>query len=91
MNIKPLHDKVVCIRDPHPDQTPGGILIPATAQTKMLIAQVLAVGDGIEHSEIQPGVKIAVGKYRGTEMVVDDREVLIVDEEDILGIVLEES
>jgi chaperonin GroES len=72
----------------------GGIVIPDTAKEKPIQGEVMAVGTGkiLEDGKVRPldvkvGDKVLFGKYAGTEVKVDDKEVLVLREEDIMGVV----
>jgi len=93
MNFKPLHDRVVVKRIDTDDKSAGGIIIPDTAKEKPSEGEVLAVGPG-ETSEdgkfkpmnVKKGDKILFGKWSGTEVKLNDQDVLIMKESDIMGI-----
>jgi chaperonin GroES len=94
MKIKPLHDRVVVRRIEEEARTPGGVIIPDTAQEKPMQGEVLAVGPGARDEagkRIQPDVKagdtILFGKWWGTEVKIDGEELLIMKESDIMGII----
>jgi chaperonin GroES len=72
----------------------GGIVIPDTAKEKPIQGEVMAVGSGkvLEDGKVRPvdvkvGDKVLFGKYSGTEVRIDDKEVLVLREEDIMGVV----
>jgi len=94
MKLKPLGDRVLVERLEVQEQVKGGIIIPDTAKEKPQEGKVIAVGSGkrLENGEIKPldvkeGDKILFGKYAGTEVKLDDKEYLIMREDDILGII----
>jgi chaperonin GroES len=94
MKIKPLRDRVIVRRLGEEEKTKGGIIIPDTAKEKPQEGEVIAVGSGkiledgkVVPLEIKKGDKILFGKYSGTEVKVDGEELLMMREEDILGIV----
>ncbi len=94
MKIKPLHDRVVVKRVEEKQTTKGGIIIPDTAKEKPVKGKVIAAGQGrvLENGtkvplQVKAGDTILFGKYSGTEIKVEDEELLIMREEDILGIV----
>lgn len=94
MKLKPLGDRVLVERLDVQEQVKGGIIIPDTAKEKPQEGKVIAVGSGkrLENGEVKPldvkeGDKILFGKYAGTEVKVDDKEYLIMREDDILGII----
>lgn len=94
MKIRPLHDRVIVRRMEEERTTAGGIVIPDTATEKPMEGEVIAVGNGkiTDSGEVRPldvkaGDKILFGKYSGTEVKVDGEELLVMKEEDIMGIV----
>lgn len=94
VNIRPLHDRVIVRRLEEERKTAGGIVIPDTAKEKPIQGEVVAVGKGkiLENGEIRPldvkpGDKILFGKYSGTEVKIGTEELLVMREEDIMGIV----
>src|SRR3546814_13366378 len=93
MKFRPLHDRVVIRRIEEDEKTAGGIIIPDTAKEKPSQGEVVAVGPGArnEKSEtIAPDVKVGdvvlYGKWAGTEVKIDGKELLIMKESDILGV-----
>ncbi len=93
MKFRPLHDRVVVEPLEQEEKTAGGIIVPDTAQEKPMQGKVVAVGPGArgEDGTLQPpDVKkddtILYGKYSGTEVKIDDKELLIMRESDIMGI-----
>lgn len=94
VNIRPLHDRVIVRRLEEERKTPGGIVIPDTAKEKPIQGEVVAVGKGkvMEDGKVRPldvkvGDKILFGKYSGTEVKVGADELLVMREEDIVGVV----
>ena len=94
MNLKPLHDRVLVERVNSEDKTKGGIIIPDTAQEKPMEGKVLAVGGGARNEngqvvalDVKKGDKILFGKWSGTEVKIDGKELLIMKESDIMGII----
>ena len=94
MKIQPLYDRIMVEVLEAKEKTKGGILLPDTAQEKPQEAKVIAVGDGKVSDDgkaiplkVKAGDKVLFGKYSGTEITVDDKEYLILKEEDILAIV----
>jgi chaperonin GroES len=92
--IRPLHDRVIVRRLEEERKTAGGIVIPDTAKEKPVSGEVIAVGSGkiLEDGKVRPldvkvGDKILYGKYSGTEIKVGDEELLVLREEDIMGVV----
>ncbi len=93
MNIRPLQDRVVVKRMPEETTSAGGIVIPDSATEKPSRGEVLAVGNGkvnnngdVRPLDVKAGDQVLFGKYAGTEVKVDGEEVLIMREEDILGV-----
>ncbi|MDP8248281.1 MAG: co-chaperone GroES [Candidatus Tritonobacter lacicola] len=93
MKIKPLGDRLLVRRLEAKEEKKGGIIIPDTAKEKPMEAEVVEVGTGkIDDSgkkvpfEVKKGDRILIGKYSGTDVVVDDKEYLILREEDVLAI-----
>ena len=94
MNIRPLHDRVVVRRKEEETTTPGGIVLPGTATEKPVQGEVLAAGHGkiLESGQVRPldvkvGDTVLFGKYSGTEVKVNGEEVLVMREEDIMGVI----
>ena len=94
MNIRPLHDRVVIRRVEDEKTSPGGIVIPDSAAEKPMQGEVLAVGNGkiLDTGEqrgldVKVGDKVLFGKYSGTEVKVDGEEVLVMREDDIMGVI----
>ncbi len=94
MKLRPLHDRVIIKRVEEERTTPGGIVIPDSATEKPIRGEVLAVGNGkiLENGEqraldVKVGDKVLFGKYSGTEVKVDDEEVLVMREDDIMAVV----
>jgi chaperonin GroES len=94
MNIRPLNDRVVVRRRPEERTTPGGIVIPDTATEKPIQGEVLAVGKGkrLDNGDLRPldlkvGDRVLFGKYSGTEVKVGGEEVVVMREDDIMGVI----
>ncbi|HEY4707221.1 MAG TPA: co-chaperone GroES [Thermodesulfobacteriota bacterium] len=93
MKIRPLHDRVIVRRLEEQEKTKGGIIIPESAKETPAEGKVVAVGPGKkEDGKIEPmGVKvndtIIFSKYAGTEIKVEGEDLLIMREEDILGVI----
>jgi chaperonin GroES len=92
--IRPLHDRVIVRRLEEERKTAGGIVIPDSAKEKPIQGEVIAVGTGkiLEDGKVRPldvkvGDKILFGKYSGTEVKIGDEELLVMREEDIMGVV----
>ena len=93
MKIRPLHDRILVERLEEKEVKKGGIIIPDTAKEKPQEAKVIAVGNGKVGEngkkialDVKAGDKILFGKYSGSEVKIDDKEYLILREEDILAI-----
>jgi len=94
MNVRPLHDRVLARRIDEKEKTAGGLFIPDAAKEKPLEALVIAVGNGkvLESGAVKPltvkaGDEVLIGKYSGAEVKLDDKDHIILREEDILGII----
>jgi chaperonin GroES len=94
VKIRPLHDRVIVRRLEEERKTAGGIVIPDTAKEKPVQGEVIAVGKGkiledgsVRPLDVKPGDKILFGKYSGTEVKVGNEELLVMREEDIMGVV----
>jgi chaperonin GroES len=93
--IKPLHDRVIVRRlDENSNQTAGGLFIPDSAKEKPQEGEVIAAGDGKykENGErqaldVKKGDRVLFGKYSGSEIKIDGEELLIMREDEILGII----
>jgi chaperonin GroES len=94
MNIRPLHDRVIVRRMEEERTSPGGIVLPDAATEKPIQGEVLAVGSGkisdkgdVRPLDVKVGDKILFGKYSGTEVKIGGEEVLVLREEDIMGVI----
>jgi chaperonin GroES len=94
MKFRPLGDRVVVRRVKEDQKTPGGIIIPDTAQEKPQEGEIIAVGPGALDDkgkrvvpEVKPGDRVLFGKWSGTEVKLDGEELLIMKESDIMGII----
>lgn len=95
MAIRPLHDRVLVRRLESDKKTPGGIVIPDTAAEKPMEGEVVSVGNGklldngeLRALEVKAGDKILFGKYSGTEVKVGGEELIVMREDDIMGVVV---
>ncbi len=93
MNIRPLHDRVIVKRTEEERTTAGGIVIPDTAAEKPIRGEIMAAGKGkiLENGDVRPldvkvGDKVLFGKYSGTEVKVNGQDLLVMREEDIMGV-----
>ncbi|MGF1565817.1 MAG: co-chaperone GroES [Flavobacteriales bacterium] len=88
VNVKPLADRVLVEPMPAEEKTAGGIIIPDTAKEKPQRGKVIAVGDGKkdEPMTVNVGDTVLYGKYAGTELSIEGKELLIMRESDIFAI-----
>lgn len=93
MKFRPLHDRVVVERIEEDQKTAGGIIIPDSAAEKPQTGKVVAVGPGARDEsgklielDVKSGDKVLFGKWSGTEVKLDGKEVLIMKESDIMGV-----
>ena len=93
MKFRPLHDRVVVRRIEGEEKTKGGIIIPDTAKEKPQEGEVIAVGPGardesgkVQALDVQVGDRILFGKWSGTEVKLNNEELLIMKESDIMGV-----
>lgn len=93
MKLKPLHDRILVERIEEEEEPRGGIVIPDTAKEKPQEGKVVAVGEGkvLDSGQtlkmsLKKGDRILFGKYSGNEVKIDDRDYLIMREEDVLGV-----
>jgi chaperonin GroES len=94
MNFRPLHDRVLVEPLDAEETTAGGIIIPDTAQEKPQEGKVLAVGKGIQDDDgeyrsldVKAGDRVLYGKYSGTEVKIDGKDLVIMRESDVMGVV----
>lgn len=94
MNIRPLQDRVLVRRAEEETKSAGGIILTGSAQEKPSQGEVVAVGNGkkLDNGSTQPmdvkvGDKVLFGKYSGSEVKVDDETLLMMREDDIMGII----
>ena len=93
--IKPLHDRVIVRRlDETSNQTAGGLFIPDSAKEKPQEGEVIAAGAGKSKEngerqtlDVKEGDRVLFGKYSGSEIKIDGEELLIMREDEILGII----
>lgn len=93
LKIRPLHDRVIIERLEEEVKTPGGIYLPDSAKEKPIRGKVVAIGTGklLDSGETRPldvqvGNAVLFGKYAGTEIKIDDKDYLVMREEDIMGV-----
>ncbi len=94
MNIRPLHDRVILKRMEEETTSPGGIVIPDSAAEKPIRGEIVATGNGkrLDNGEVIPldvkvGDTVLFGKYSGTEVKVNGQDLLVMREEDIMGVI----
>jgi chaperonin GroES len=94
MKIRPLHDRVIVRRKEAESKTASGIIIPDTAKEKPQEGEIVAAGKGIRRDdgsitplEVKPGDKVLFGKYSGSEIKIDGEELIMMKEDDILGVI----
>jgi len=91
VNLTPLHDRVIVKRIEDKETVKGGIIIPDTAKEKPQEGEVIAVGAGKREKgeliplDVKTGDRVLFGKYSGTEIKIEDQELLILREEEILA------
>jgi chaperonin GroES len=93
MKIRPLHDRILVERLEEREVKRGSIIIPDTAKEKPQEGKVIAVGTGKVTDEgkrlaldVKVGDRVLFGKYSGSEVKIDDKEYLILKEEDVLAV-----
>jgi chaperonin GroES len=93
MNFRPLHDRVLVRRVTAEEKTAGGIIIPDTAKEKPQEGEVISVGPGtlddkggLRPLDVKAGDRILFGKWSGTEVKLNNEELLIMKESDIMGV-----
>ena len=94
MKFRPLHDRVVIRRIEGEDKTKGGILIPDTVKEKPQEGEIVAVGPGgrdengkLIAMDLKAGDRVLFGKWSGTEVKLEDEDLLIMKESDIMGVI----
>lgn len=94
IGVRPLHDRILVRRTAEENKTAGGIIIPDTAKEKPQRGEIVAAGKGrisdegkVMPLEVKVGDKVLFGKYSGTELKLNGEELLMMREEDILGII----
>ena len=93
MKFRPLHDRVVVRRIDAEEKSTGGIIIPDTAKEKPSQGEVIAVGPGGRDEagklipiDVKAGERVLFGKWSGTEVKIDGKDLLIMKESDIMGV-----
>jgi chaperonin GroES len=91
--VRPLHDRVLLRRVVVEENLPSGLVIPDTAKEKPRRGEVIAVGEGKINKDgtrqaldVKPGDQVLFGKFSGTEVIIDEEELLIMREDEILGV-----
>jgi chaperonin GroES len=94
MKIRPLHDRVIVKRLEEVRTTASGIVIPDTAAEKPDQGEIIAIGNGkvledgsVRKLEVKVGDKVLFGKYSGQAVKVDGDELLVMREEDVMGVI----
>jgi chaperonin GroES len=94
MHFRPLHDRVLVRRIDAEEKTSGGIIIPDTAKEKPQQGEIIAVGSGGRNEQgqlvpldVKTGDRVLFAKWSGTEVKIDGKELLIMRESDLLGVV----
>ena len=94
MKIRPLHDRVIVKRLEEERKTASGLVIPDAAAEKPDQGEVVAVGNGklldngeVRKLEVKVGDRVLFGKYSGQTVKVDGQEVLVMREEDLMGVI----
>src|SRR5437773_1698143 len=94
MNIQPLHDRVIIKRIEESEQVRGGIIVPDSAREKPQEGEVIAVGEGKykkdgsrQSLDVKKGDRVLFGKYSSSEIKIDGEELLIMREDEILGVI----
>jgi len=94
MAIRPLHDRVLVRREDEERKTPGGIVLPDSAQEKPMQGKIVASGKGkimddgsIRSLDVKVGDTVLFGKYSGTEVKLEGEELMMMREEDILAVI----
>jgi chaperonin GroES len=94
MKFRPLHDRVLVERVESDTKTKGGIIIPDSAQEKPMEGKVISAGSGNRDEsgklvplDVKKGDRVLFGKWSGTEVKIDGKELLIMKESDIMGII----
>ena len=94
MAIRPLHDRVLVRRNEEEEKSAGGIILTDSAKEKPSEGVVIAIGNGkilengdVRKLDVKVGDKILFGKYSGTEVKVDNEDLLVMREDDIVGVI----
>ncbi len=94
MKFRPLQDRVLIRRIEQEEKTSGGIIIPDTAKEKPMEGEVVAAGPGdrsedgkIHPLDVKVGDRVLFGKWSGTEIKLDDEDLMIMKESDLMGVI----
>jgi chaperonin GroES len=94
MSLRPLHDRIIVERMAEDEKTSGGLFIPESAKEKPQRGKVVAVGKGkisedgkVRALDVKAGDTVLFGKYSGTEVKIDNKDRLIMREDDILAVI----
>jgi len=95
MKVRPLGDKIIIKRAEAQQKTEAGIFLPESAKDKPKEGKVIALGNGLLNKEtgeympftVKKGDRVLFNSYAGTEIKIDDEELLIMTEDDILGVI----
>lgn len=95
LNLRPLGDRLIVQRIEKEQKSAGGIVIPDTAKEKPAEGMVVAVGPGkrmdngdVRGLDVKKGDKVLFGKYSGSEIKINDKDYLVLREEDIMAVIL---
>ena len=93
MKIRPLHDRVVVKRMEEETTSAGGIVIPDSATEKPMRGEIVSVGNGkisdngdVRPLDVKAGDQVLFGKYSGTEIKIEGEDLLVMREDDIMGV-----
>jgi chaperonin GroES len=93
MDFRPLHDPVALRRITPEEKTPGGVIIPDTAQEKPVEGEVVTVGPGTPNNQgvivglaVKAGDRVLFGNWSGTEVKIKGEDLLIMKKSDLLGV-----
>jgi chaperonin GroES len=94
MGFRPLHDRVLIRRVEGEEKTRGGIIIPDTAKEKPMEGEVVSVGPGVRGDDgkitaldVKAGDRVLFGKWSGTEIKLENEDLIIMKESDIMGVI----
>ncbi|MBL8638770.1 MAG: co-chaperone GroES [Alphaproteobacteria bacterium] len=94
MKFRPLHDRVLLERIEEDSKTAGGIIIPDTAKEKPMKGKIVAIGSGARDEsgkivplDVREGDVVLFSKWSGTEVTIEGREMLVMKESDIMGVI----